>query len=245
MSSPFAGIGEQDIRSTSTVQGGIPLGSLSGTPDGRLYKWALAGGTTLAPGKVVVTPAHAANHVNRTVAAAVSVGDFKVTATMGATAVTQDQYKGGFLTVNDEAGEGATYLIEGNDAAASSGVVTVQLAEAVKVALTTSSEVSLQVSPYSAVIVGPGNSLAHQAVGVPNVSVTNATYGWVQVSGYCSVLSDGVISKGAGATLSGADGSGVAGAVEIEAAATVNQRVGTAPEATVDGEYRLINLTLL
>lgn len=51
---------------------------------------------------------------------------------------------------------------------------------------------------------------------------------------------EGGVTKGVGAILSDA----VAGAVEIEVAASVGARVGVAPEATVDTEYRLINLTI-
>lgn len=239
MSSFITPIGDQDIRTTSTVKGGAPLGAYGGTPDGRIYRWGLAGGVDLAPGKVVVAPAITSNHTNIVVAAAVAVEAYTVTATLGATAATADQYAGGFLTVNDAAGEGITYLIEGNSAADASGVVTVQLAEPVKVALTTSSEVTLHVNPMANVVIAPG-AVAHQAVGVPNVTVDDADYAWFQVKGYCSVLSDGVITKGAGAILSDA----VNGAVEVEVAGTVTQRIGTAPEATVDTEYRTINLSL-
>lgn len=232
-------IGEQDIRTISSVQGGVPLGAITGTTDGRVYRFGLAGATTLDPGKVATTPAVAANHINRTNDTARNVGDTVVSFPLGATAATADQYANGYLTVNSAGGAGVSYLIEGNNAAASSGTITVALSDPLKVALTTSSKVSLNVNPYSGLIIS-ASAVALQAVGVPNVSVTNAYYGWFQVSGYCSVLSDGVISKGAGAIISDA----VNGAVEIEVAGTVTQRIGTAPEATVDTEYRLLNLTL-
>lgn len=241
MSSFITPIGEQDVRTISTVKGGTALGAFGGTPDGRIYRWGLAGAVDLALGKVSVTPAQVANHVNRTVSATVSAGTLTVGVNVGATAVTVDQYAGGFLTVNDATGEGITYLIEGNSSAVGSDVCTVQLAEPLRVGLTVSvSEVSLQVNPFSSVVIAPG-AVAHQAVGVNNVTVTASNYAWFQVGGYCAVLSDGAITKGAGAILSDA----VNGAVEIEVAASVTQRVGTAPEATVDTEYRLLNLTLV
>lgn len=225
----------RDISSTKQVR----LGAIDETVDGRKYRYALAGGVTLAPGKICVAAAHVANHVNIVVAAAVAAGAQKVTATLGATAATAEQYSDGYLVVNDAAGEGINYLISGHAAVASAGVISVNLAEPVEVALTTSSEVSLIANPYSAVIVAPG-AVAHRPVGVPNVSITNAYYGWLQTGGDCSVLSDGIITKGAGAILSDA----VAGAVEIEVAATVTSRVGIAPEATVDTEYRTVTLTI-
>lgn len=225
----------RDISSTKQQR----LGTKEETLDGRVYRYALAGAVALAPGKVTVAAAHAANHVNIVVAAAVAAGAQKVTATLGATAAAADLYADGQLCVNDATGEGVSYLISGHAAAASAGVISVNLDEPVKVALTTSSEVSLLKSPFASVIVSP-SAVAHRPVGVPNVAITAAYYGWLQTKGDCSVLSDGVITKGAGAILSDA----VDGALEIEVAATVTSRVGIAPEATVDTEYRIINLTL-
>lgn len=228
----------QDFRDISSTKQ-LALGTRGETRDGRKYRYALAGAVTLAPGKLNAAAAHVANHVNVAVAAAVAVGGTKVTATLGATAMTAAYYQDGYLTVNDAAGEGISYLIGSNPAADSSGVATANLVDPVEVALTTSSEVSFIANPWSAVIVNPG-AVAHREVGVANVSITAAYYGWLQTGGDCAVLSDGVITKGAGAIASDA----VAGAVEIEVAGTVTQRVGFAPEATVDTEYRTIVLTI-
>lgn len=240
MSSFIQPISEQDVRTTSTVTGGTPLGAYGGTVDGRIYRWGKAGAVDLDPGKLTVTPAAVANHLNRAATVAVAVGTFEVQVTLGATAATVDQYKDGYLTVNDATGEGISYLVEGNSAAASSGTLYVQLAEPIKVALVAStSEVSMHVNSLADVVISPG-AVAHQAVGIPNVLVDDADYAWFQVQGYCSTLSDGVIGKGSGAIISDA----VNGAVEVEVAGTVTQRVGTAIEATVDTEYRTINLKM-
>lgn len=232
-------ISNQDVRTTSSTQNGTNLGAYAGTPDGKIYRYGLAGAVNLSPGKIVVTPAVVANHQNRTTTAA-AIGAFSVSLNIGATAMTLDQYKDGYLTVNDATGEGISYLVEGNAASSGSAAVEVALAEPVKVALVAStSEATLHVNPFASVIISP-SAVAHHAVGVPNVSITAANYGWFQVNGYCSVLADGVIGKGSGAILSDA----VDGAVEVEVAGTVTQRVGTAVEATVDTEYRTIDLKM-
>lgn len=240
MSSFITPIGTQDVRTTSTVSGGVVLGALGGTADGRIYRWSRAGAVDLAPGKLSVTPARVTNHANRTLATGSAVGSFTVSVPVGATAVTQDQYKDGFLTVNDGTAEGITYLVEGNTSASSSGTTVVSLKDPIKVALTSGSDVTLDVNPCDALIIAPG-AVAHQAQGVNNVTISASTYGWVQVNGYCSVLSDGIVTKGAGAIISDA----VNGAVEVEVAGTVTQRVATAVEASVDTEYSLFNLCLL
>jgi hypothetical protein len=239
MSQLFSPISEQDVRTTSTTQGGNVLGEYGGTQDGRLYRFGKAGAVALAPGKVAVSEATAANHTNRAVASAVGVGEYTVTFTLGATAAAADLYKDGYLNVNDAAGEGCMYRIEGHPAVLSGGSMTVTLAEPVKVALTTSSEVSLVKQTMDDLIVNPG-AVAHNPVGVNNVTVPIDGYGWFQVRGLCSTLSDGIVTKGAGAISSDA----VAGAVEIEVAATVTRRIGVAPEATVDTEYYPLDLCI-
>ena len=228
----------QDFRDISSTKQ-MPLGVRGETRDGRKYRYALAGAVTLAPGKMNVAAVLVANHTNLLVQTAAAVGADSVRTTFGATAATADQYADGYLVVNDSAGEGINYLIRGHGAVASAGVITVNLDDPVKVALTTASEVSLQANPWSAIVVGP-NALAHRSVGVNNVAITAAFFGWVQTGGDCSVLSDGIITKGAGVIPSDA----VAGGVEIEVAGTVTQRVGYALEPTVDTEYRNIVLTI-
>lgn len=239
MSTFITPISEQDVRTTSTVLTGTSLGAYGGTPDGRIYRYGLAGAVALAPGKVSVTPAVVANHQNRTTGNA-ALDTFTVGVNVGATAATVDQYAGGYLTVNDSTGEGITYLIEGNSAAAGSDVLTVQLAEPIKVALVTAvSEATLHVNPYSGLIVSP-SAIAHHVAGVNNVTVPIASYAWFQVGGYCAILSDGIIAKGAQGILSDA----VAGAVETRVDATIVNPVCVAVEATVDTEYRTVDLII-
>ena len=228
--------GFRDISSVKQERFGV----LDETVDGRKYRYALAGGVTLDPGKLTVAAASVANHLNRTIAATVSAGASKVSINLGATAATADQYADGQFVINDATGEGISYLIAGHAANAGSLALEVNLDEPIKVGLTVSvSEASLIANPWSGVVISPG-AVAHRPTGVPNVSITNAYYGWLQTGGDCAVLSDGIITKGAGAIASDA----VNGAVEIEVAATVTSRIGIAPEATVDTEYRLINLTI-
>ena len=239
MGSFINSINNQDVRTTDTTSGGTPLGTYAGTEDGRIYRFGLAGAVALAPGKFAVTPAVVANHQNRTTTGH-AVDSYSVGLNIGATAATIDQYKDGYLTINDAAGEGITYLVEGNAVAAGSDVLTVALAEPIKVALTAStSEATLHVNPMASLIVSP-SAIAHQVAGVNNVTVAIGEYAWFQVAGYCSVLSDGIIAKGVEGILSDA----VAGAVETRVDATLVKGVCVAIEATVDTEYRTVNLTV-
>jgi hypothetical protein len=228
----------QDARQVSTTQV-HKLGTVAETADGRVFRYSSAGAVNLAAGLFNTTVAKVANHTNITVAAAYAVGVRQVTATLGATASTLDQYKDGYLVVNDSTGVGCAYRVEGNSAASSSGVVTVNLAEGVAIALTTSSKVSLVPNPWSGSIVS-ASAVALFCNGTNNVAAAASSYYWSQTQGIASALSDGVIGKGSGAILSDA----VNGAVEVEVAGTVTQRIGWAPEATVDAKYYPLYLTL-
>lgn len=229
----------QDARKVSATQV-HDLGTIAETADGRVYRYAKAGGSNLAAGLVNTSTARVTNHTINSVATAAAVGDRSVNITLaGATATTLDQYKDGFLTVIDSAGVGCAYRVEGNPVIASSGTGRVYLAEAIATALTTSSKASLTYNPWDLQLVA-ASAVALNCTGTNNVAVTAANYYWSQTQGIASVLSDGVISKGAGAILSDA----VNGALEIEVAATITQRVATAIDATVDTKYYPVYLTL-
>lgn len=216
------------------------LGTIGRGADGRLYRYGRAGAVNLAAGKLTVSKAVVTNHTNMAVVSG-AAGATTIVATLGGTAVTEDQYAGGEVTINDSTGAGVNYKVKGNSAQTStSGNVKIFLAEPIIVALTTSSKATLNVNAGDGVIVSP-SAIAHVPYGVPNVAVTALYYAWFQFQGRCSVLSDGVIGKGSGAIISDA----VDGAVEVEVAGTVTKRVGTAIEATVDAKYYELKLELV
>lgn len=238
---------EQDARqtmnATSVLTGSAfsvstPLGTIAETPDGRIYQYALAGATSLLAGKLTTQPATTANHVTQT-GTANAIGTTSVTYTIGGTAATLDQYKGGYLAVNVGPGQNS-YLITGNTVSAGSATITVRLADGgLTVATTTSSKFSLYPNPFNLTVITT-SAATQPCTGVPNVAVTNGYYYWSQVQGYATVLSDGVIGKNSGAIVSAS----VNGAAVVEGTSAVTQRIGYAPEATVDTTYLPLVLTL-
>ena len=94
------------------------------------------------------------------------------------------------------------------------------------------SEASLDKSPYDDVVVSATDQ-GDLAVGIPNVSVTAAYYGWVQTKGPCAALADETLAIGSMLTI----GTGVAGALEVKDGVG-EQAVAVASVAGVDTEYR-------
>lgn len=220
---------------SSTAQ--AQVGQRVVTPDGRVYRYCLAGGTALVPGKLYQAPAQITNHQNLT-PTATAVGATSVTVTLGATAATLNQYAGGYLVVTVTPGQGYQYLISGHAAADSSGTLTLNLADPIAVALTTSSRVDLVLNPFSGVIVNPA-TVTSVPVGVAVYPVTAAYYGWLQTGGVANVLADGALTVGSLVAASDA----TAGAVEVASSATLNI-VGSAVTGVATTEYGAVKLTL-
>lgn len=242
----FTQIATAQINTQYTTGNDVGLGTVGADRRGNLYAWAQAGATNLTNGKVVIAPAKVANDTNRSLSAIsnVAAGSRVVTVSGGGT-VTAAAYAGGYLEVIDGTGKGQTALIAGNTPDYVSGSdthsVDVTLSESINIALLVAdTKVSLVTNPYSNVVVSVGDSASYFAVGVPEILVTGTNYSWIKIRGMCSVLSDGIIAKAAGAILSA---NTIPGGVTTEASGTLTQRIGTAVEATVDAKYYPIFLS--
>lgn len=226
--------GFRDISSVKLDQ----VGAYDETLDGRGFRYSLAGGSTLAPGKLAVAATANADATNKTIARTVAAGATQVVFDAGGTIVA-DVYQDGFLTINDATGEGINYLVANHTGVTGAGEITVNLAEPLKVGLTIDvSEGTLCQNPWSGAVISVTDQL-DAPVGVANVSITNAYYGWLQTKGACAVLADETLAVGIDVTI----GTGVAGAVEA-VDAVAEPRVGSVIEAGVDTEYHLINLQI-
>lgn len=228
-------ITDQDIYQQSSVKGAANIGQVASTPDGRTFAYASAGAGGLVRGQVTQPAAVTANYVTRTATAA-AVNANTITLVLGTT-VAADAFLGFWFVVTDTTAAGAgqgVYYVMGNTAATAgnSNTTILRIRGGLAVALTTSSVVGVYPSQQSAVITHTA-AVALPVPGAPVISVTASNFFWNQVGGYASILSDGAITKNAGAIASDA----VTGAVEIEVSGTVTQRCGYAPELTVDTKY--------
>lgn len=228
---------DQDFRDISSVKQGT-LGSYAETVDGRGYRYSLAGGTTLDPGKICVAETVDSDATNKTVARTYAAGATEVIVDAGG-AVTANRYVDGYLSITDATGEGISYLVKGNTGTSGAAEMTVQLVDPIKVGLTIDvSEASLTANPWSGVVISVVDQL-DMAVGIPNVSITNAYYGWLQTKGVCAALADESYAIAQELVI----GSSVAGALEAHDAAG-EQTVAVAIVAGVDTEYREVYLNI-
>lgn len=235
-------ITDQDIYTISSTQGAEKLGQLASTPSGKVFAYAQNGAGALAAGKITEPVAVTANYATRTLTTAAAQFATQVSVPLGTTA-SADAFKGFWFVVTDGTGKGqGAYTVSGNTAATAgnSNTTVVSLSGQLNVALDTTSVVGLFPNQESAVVVHSA-AAAVPCAGAPTVPVTAAYFFWNQVQGMASILSDGAVTKNAGALASAS----VAGAVTIELAATVTQRVGFAPELTVDTKYSPLVLTIV
>lgn len=232
-----------EIRDTSTAQE-APLGSLVETLDGRAFRYMEVGATALVRGNLLQGPANTSGHTDRVVGDAAAVGDMFVTFDSATNSGTADQYAGGYLVVNDAAGEGICYHIGGHATwTASETSVRINLTEPVEIALTAdTSEISLH-SLWRNVIQHP-TAATNIVVGVSDgVPAINAFF-FAQVRGVGSVLQE---ATAAVSVISGGlvHSDTTAGAVEITAQAiTAEQEIGRALIVSVDEEHNGVYLTI-
>lgn len=213
------------------------LGNMMELPDGRRYRYSLAGGVALVAGTLQQTAPEVANHETLAVAAAAAIGATSVSVTLGATAATANQYAGGYLVVSRTPGNGITYKIKGHLAIGSSGTGTINLTEPLIVALTTSSKVCLVLNPWAGTVIYP-TTCTSSAAGVAPVAVAAGSYYWAQTHGIASVLADGALTVGSFVSPS----NGTAGAVENGVIA--QGIVGIATQTGVTTDYAPVFLTI-
>ena len=198
------------IYDTSANQG-APLGSEYKLGTDRVFRYAKNGPGALAVG-TVLQGARCVDTLANLACAAAAVGRSAITVTLDrADVLAQDEYKEGYLYVNDQAGEGYLYDVANNTIGLGEDTtVKVTIKDHIVVALTTSSQATLVKNPYSGVT-QPGGDPWDIIVGVSPVAVASNHFFWCQVRGPAVVLQSGGLFTGRGVMLSQRK----AGAVEV------------------------------
>ena len=179
--------GDEKVTGTTALHAN---GTRMQLTDGRVFRYGQANGAITA-GKVCQSAVGVANHDMDLVVNTASVGDKSLSVTLGATAATEDQYKDGYVYVNDGTGEGHIYKIRQHDAISSGAAGTFNLydGDTIAVAFEAAAIVGLAKNPYKDFIVYPTTATGH-AVGVSATDFADDEFGWLQTWGVAAVLCD-------------------------------------------------------
>lgn len=254
-SSPISLFGVTGGQTTSDQSLSTLVGAKFDAADGRQFTLVQNGGTALVSGVLVQSPASiGANHTGLTTATA-AIGATQITVTLGGTAVTANQYAGGYAVISAGTGIGQTLKIQSHPAqSTTSGTVVLTLEDPLSVATAVSdSKTSLTLPQYgsfsgatfttSGVVVCP-TTLTGRVIGatiypIPASSTTVLSYGFIQTKGAVGVLNQGATAIG----LDLMPSASAAGAVCTYVVAT-KTRVGASTVAGEDGKTQLITLQL-
>ena len=231
MSFPFTiPLSESQMRTESAKQL-FPLGTRGVTRDGRIYRYAKAGGTALTKGTLCEAAApHALatstdTRLNR--ACTTTHAEAHISTTMVASGtVAKDYWKDGYLFVSDTTGTGGQFVhIKGNTVSSSgtcSGttgcVLTFYPDSQAEESLTTASTVAPVKNMYDSIVVATAGGNVNALVGVPNQEVTAAYYFWLQTWGPCAVRQETTVAPLGSAIVSSTGTTG--GAVECSSCTT-------------------------
>jgi hypothetical protein len=186
-------------------QNNTPLGTELHEFTGRKWRYGLNGATLGVTGSISQSPVPDAN-LDLLVTAAAAVGARSVTITLGATALTADQFNGGFVVIEDDAGEGFCYLIEDTPAISATTAGAISLAHGIEVALTAASTTGIIRHPGQDLIehLSPPTAMTYGMCAAP---ITAANFGWYQFRGFAAVEIEGTVRIGERVRLSeGTDG---------------------------------------
>lgn len=254
-SEPFALFGVNGGITSSDASLATLVGARWNTADGREFVIVQNGAVALTAGKLIQGPASiGANHTGLTCATA-AIGSTTITVTLGGTAVTANQYQGGYAVVSAGTGIGQTLRIASHPAqATTSGTVVLTLEDPLSVATAVAdSKVSLTLNPYGSqygaalgthgVVISPttatGPTVGVTIYPIPATTTSVLSYGFIQTRGPVACLNDAGTAIG----LDVMPSSAVAGAVLTYAVATRN-RVGTSTVAGETTKAQIINIQL-
>ena len=178
---------------TSSASPTNSVGALMVDKIGRKFRYVQNGGTALVVGNLLQAPARDTQFTGLAVPSAVAIDTKSFTLTNGTTTTTADQFKDGLAIVSESTGIGQSFVIAGNGVATSGAALTVTLEDPIRVALATSSKVTLLANPYRGVIVSP-TTRTGKTVGVAVFPIAANEYGWVQSGGPGAVLSDATVA---------------------------------------------------
>ena len=249
MSFPNTIYGQSGWEKVQTSTQKHKIGTRMTFDDGRVFRYSEVGGVNIAAGAVVQAPAAVAHHdVDLAITTAAS-GVTEVTVTLENTATTLNQYKDGYLFINDGVtGEGHVYKIKSNPVASGNATCAITLYEddPTITALTNGTHIAgLVVNPYSNVIISP-TTVTNMAIGVAPRLLTTEYFGWLQTWGPASVLAIAAGVVGQHIRVGGSGTAGGTNPLDRDGSAEDEQAIGVQMQIapTSAGDYGLVYLTI-
>lgn len=209
-------IGQNAFSSSATAKHSVGQGAHS--DDGRKFRYVKNGGVALVVGHALQSRIEDTDHDNITCrATAVGATSLLITAGSGGGALDANEYAGGYAVVDTTPGLGYVYRIDNHAAitASANGALVLEDEDAVQVALTTDSRVTLVNNPYDEVISHPATTASGVCVGGCIYPIAISEYGWIQTFGAGAALIAGTPAVGQPVT---STTSGVAGALSVHSA---------------------------
>ena len=226
-----------------------PLGTKLILPDGRIYYYAENSGAAITTGGQAVDGILAVvAHDKDLAAVAASAGAITFTTSTSLT-VTANQYAGGYVYINGQAGGGEVYQVRSNTAVSGATGLSITIEDdgGLATALTSSTQFGLMYSPYKDIKIkdGTGGTETTGVIGVTAMPVTADYFCWVQTSGPAAVLMGAaVVAVGDAISVSQADEDGTVVATDYSDDFDL-ANLGTAmgiPAIATDYQWVMLNI---
>lgn len=221
------------------------LGTLGVDKYGARYRYIQAGAVALVTGHLLQEAAEDTNYRSMAVDTAAAIGDKVVSVTLGGTAVTANQFEEGELVVETTPGIGQWRRIRRHEVQTSTtGSCDFTIYEPLKIALTTTSQVSVRKNAYDGVVDFPVTPTG-APIGVALYAMTIAYFGWVHSGGPGVALYDNQTNSAAdeSAIMPSRDVAGSVTPVTEALAAPVHIGFGR-EQVSVDSTMGFVTLTI-
>jgi hypothetical protein len=172
------------------------IGTRMQLADGRVFYYALDGGSGLTHGKLNMSRPTAGGHEDVDVSGQ-AAGTKVVTVTPATTEIQlANEYAEGFISIRETAGQGQIRKIKSHPSAASTDTCVMTLYDPWTTLITSSEQADLIHNPmYKVTEVATGTTVLLPA-GIPLLTVTASNYFWNQTWGLASILQDGSCTLG-------------------------------------------------
>ena len=188
--------GDNGAGGAVAQRGKESLGKQLSLSDGRKFRFTRAGGTNLVVGFVQQSAVIIGTDQSMA-AAATAVDSRTISFTHGGATVILNYFAEGYAIVSLDPGEGQTFKIASHAALPSTATGTVNLApgNAVRTALTATSDISLMAHPYDGAVICAA-TITGLPTGVAITAIPSGEFGWLQTRGPAAVTCTGSILIG-------------------------------------------------